>query len=210
MRSHLGERLVCVLLCGSWARGEARPPHSDLDLTVVVDTVDAVATEALGRAWTQGTLAPANIYGADEIPAMARDGWEMYTVNARVLWGDNPFPLPTRADYAEDVARMAESVARTGRTLMLYGWLTAEERFSLCEYLSRKTVPWALRYVAAFRTGVCPKTEADLRQSLAELPESGLLERLRRLTASDSPEQYAAVGRQLSCFARDWLQEVAP
>src|SRR6266498_5229909 len=45
LQTHLGERLVCVLLCGSWARNEARPPESDLDLTVVVDTVDPSALE---------------------------------------------------------------------------------------------------------------------------------------------------------------------
>src|SRR6266540_7343603 len=77
MRSHLGERLVCVLLCGSWARAEARPPDIDIDLTVVVDTVDDALTDALRRAWTEGNLAPANVCGADELPAMARDGWEM-------------------------------------------------------------------------------------------------------------------------------------
>src|SRR5689334_14088331 len=28
LRANLGERLLCVLLCGSWARGEAHPPES--------------------------------------------------------------------------------------------------------------------------------------------------------------------------------------
>ena len=38
LRKHLGDRLACVLLCGSWARGEAKPPDSDVDLAVVIDT----------------------------------------------------------------------------------------------------------------------------------------------------------------------------
>ena len=49
LQAHLGERLVCVLLCGSWARGEAHPPESDIDLTVIVDTVDNQAIDALRR-----------------------------------------------------------------------------------------------------------------------------------------------------------------
>jgi hypothetical protein len=139
---------------------------------------------------------------------MSRAGWEMYTVNARVLWGRNPFPPPTRADYAEDVARAAEGVARNGRILGLYGWLTPEERATICDYAARTAVPWALRALAAFRTGACPKTEAGLGPAFARTPEAALLEWLRHLTEADYREQYAAIGRRLSLAARDWLREV--
>ena len=210
MRSCLGERLLCVLLCGSWARGEAHPPQSDLDLTVVVDTVDDAATDALARSWSEATLAPANVYGSDEVPAMARDGWEMYTVNARVLWGQNPFAPPTRDDYAKDVARMAESIARTGRALALYGWLTTQERTSLCDSLLDKTLPWALGYLVAFRTGVCPTTEADLALALARTPEAALVDWLHGVKQADCSAQHGAIGRALSLAARDWLREVLP
>ena len=35
LRRELGSRLIGVLLCGSWARGEATPPESDADITVI-------------------------------------------------------------------------------------------------------------------------------------------------------------------------------
>ena len=96
---HLEDRLACVLLCGSWARGEARPPDSDVDLTVVIDTVDESALDALRTAWQEAQVGYANVYGADEGPVMSRIAAAMYTTNAVVLYGRNPFEPPTKADF---------------------------------------------------------------------------------------------------------------
>jgi predicted nucleotidyltransferase len=43
----LGSHLIGVLLCGSWARGEAIPPESDADITVIVDTLTDETSNAL-------------------------------------------------------------------------------------------------------------------------------------------------------------------
>lgn len=113
--AELGDRLVAVLLAGSWARGEARPPESDLDVQVVIDTVDDAALVALERAWVQSGMGAANIYGLDEIPLMGRTAQEMYTTNAVVLYGTNPFTPPSRHDFAADLVAVAEQVARNAR-----------------------------------------------------------------------------------------------
>src|SRR5690349_7229076 len=81
LRRELGNRLIGVLLCGSWARGEATPPESDADTTVIVDTLDDWTSDALCRAWRQADMGCANIYGADEVAVMPREAVEMYTTN---------------------------------------------------------------------------------------------------------------------------------
>src|SRR6266540_5371606 len=91
LQAHLLERLICVLLCGSWARGEARPPESDIDLTIIVDTVDDLAIDALRQAWQSADVGYALVYVLDEIPVLSRERREQFTSNARVLWGNNPF-----------------------------------------------------------------------------------------------------------------------
>lgn len=212
LREHLGGRLVAVLLCGSWARGEARPPHSDLDLTAVVDTIDDAALDALGRAWGATGLPPVNVYGADEIPAMSREAAEMYTVNARVLWGTNPFRPPTPADLAEDLARDAERVARDGRVVALYGWLTPAERAGVVRAaLASKSPFWrGLRTAVALRTGAFPRSQAALAEALTGMPEAPLVAWLAALTEADHGECAPLIGRRLSACARDWLRETLP
>ena len=92
LQTYIGERLTCVLLCGSWARGEAQPPTSDTDVTVIVDTVDATILPGLQAAWQAAEMGCANVYGADEVAIMSHEALEMYTTNAHVVWGTNPFP----------------------------------------------------------------------------------------------------------------------
>ncbi len=128
LTSALPGRLVCVLLGGSWARGEARPPESDVDLVIVIDTIDDEVLEVLARVWREADLGVAEVYGLDEVKMMDRNALEMYTTNAVVLWGHTPFPAPTPADFASDLAAAAESVARYARCAALYPWLTVEER----------------------------------------------------------------------------------
>jgi hypothetical protein len=126
LHNYVGERLVCVLRCGSWARGEAHPPQSDLDVTVIVDRVDDPALDALRRAWDASGFGFANIYGADEVEVMARQ--EMYTSNAVLLWGKNPFLPPTREDFARSLSWAAESIARNARFALVLPWKTEAGR----------------------------------------------------------------------------------
>ncbi len=208
LEAKLGGRLVCVLLCGSWARGEAKPPESDADITVVVDTVDDQVAEGLRQAWRQANMGCANVYGADEVKAMARDALEMYTTNAVVLWGINPFPLPTRADFAVDLARIAETIARDARCLLFYHWLPSEDRVKTIRYVVGKYyLLWALKNVVALRTGVFPRNATDLRRQLVGMPEDDLLSWAETLTEADYQERYEEIGRRLSLCARDWLHE---
>lgn len=208
LQQNLGDRLSYVLLCGSWARGEARPPESDADITVIVDTVDDAVSEGLQQSWIQANMGCANVYGADEVSSMSREALEMYTTNAIVLWGTNPFPLPTRRDFADDLARIAETIARDARILEFYHWLTPEERMQIVRLLlSKHYLLWALKNVAALRSGSFPKDAAELRLKLVGSPEEAFVHWAESLTEVTYSEHPAELGRRLSLLARDWLRE---
>jgi hypothetical protein len=154
----------------------------------------------------------ANIYGADEVAVMSREAVEMYTTNAMVLWGRNPFIPPTTVDFAEDLARVAESVARSARALETDFWMTPEEQVQDLQFLLSKKgeVIWALRNVAAFRTGTFPKTAEELRQKLTSTTEAELMEWITALTEKEYREQVPLIARRLSLCAREWFHEIAP
>src|SRR5206468_4327918 len=83
---------------------------------------------ALEEVWRESAFGAANVYSRAEVESMVRDGMEMYTTNACVLWGQNPFPTPGRAEFAQDLARVTESILRECRIAILYPWLTEDER----------------------------------------------------------------------------------
>jgi len=74
LRHVIGDRLVCVLLCGSWARGEARPPTSDTDITIIVDVVDARMLQLLKQVWITAQMGYANIYSLGDVATMSTIG----------------------------------------------------------------------------------------------------------------------------------------
>jgi hypothetical protein len=211
LRTALDERLVCVLLSGSWARGEAQPPHSDADITVIIDSCDDAVLNALSRAWRESGMGCANVYGADEVPVMSRVAAHMYTTSAIVLYGHNPFTAPLRQDFVEDVAFSAESLARNARCLELYPWLAYEERKDRLIYtLGKNELKRALENLVAFRTGVYPQNLEDLRAKLRGSAEGTFWAWLEILSESERLEQTEMIARRLSHFAREWFREIAP
>ncbi len=208
LTSALPGRLVCVLLCGSWARGEARPPESDVDLVIVIDTIDDEMLEVLARVWRQADLSVAEVYGLDEVKVMDRNALEMYTTNAVVLWGHTPFPAPTSADFASDLAEAAESVARYARCAALYPWLTVEERTQhINRGIAKGGLRFAMRNLVALRTGRFPRTETEAQIQLAGTPEVEFLNWWTSLPADDRPNRLGEAARELNQLARSWFAE---
>ncbi|HUR49326.1 MAG TPA: hypothetical protein VMY88_07370 [Acidimicrobiales bacterium] len=204
-----GERLACVLLCGSWARGEAEPPRSDVDMFVVVRTVDEETLGLLAEAWTSAGAGPSNVVGLDELGGLPRYGQEMVTTNAKVLWGLNPFSEPTRQDFAADLSDVADSLARTARCLLLYPWLTGEERLVMVERLTGKWgLAWAAKCLIAYRTGAFPEGASAVERELAGQPEGHLIQSLIGSAPRD-PDQQRLMARTVNGLARTWLGEVA-
>ena len=210
LRRHLGERLVCVLLCGSWARGEARPPESDIDLTVIVDTVDERAIEALRRAWDQAGFGYAIVYGRDEAAILSRERREQYTTNAVVLWGSNPLDPPSREDFARHLATKAEDLARCARHVLIYPWMTLERKVQLVRGALEGDLPYALRYLAAFRSGAFPRTAEDVRRKLQGSSEEPLLQWCDGLADEEVTRRIDEIAHRLNELAHSWYEEIAP
>jgi predicted nucleotidyltransferase len=94
----LGERLVSLLLYGSWARGTHVPDRSDVNTLLICDAADESLFEALApavRAWTRaGQPAPLILTeqewrdSADAFPIEYEDIRDGY----RVLAGRDPWP----------------------------------------------------------------------------------------------------------------------
>jgi predicted nucleotidyltransferase len=210
LRTHLGERLVCVLLCGSWARGEAHPPDSDIDLTVIVDAVDDRAIDALREAWQLAEFGYAIIYGRDEAAVLSRERREQVTTNARVVWGSNPLDPPSREDYARQLAAKAEDIARCARHVLVYPWMTPERRIELLRGTLESDMPYTLRYLVAHRTGAFPRTVEELQHRLLGTPEEKLLGWHDGMTDQEFGRRTEEIARRLNEFARSWYAEVAP
>jgi hypothetical protein len=210
LRRHPGDRLVCVLLCGSWARGEAHPPESDIDLTVIVDTVDDLAIEALRRAWDQTGFRYAIVYGRDEAAILSRDRREQYTTNAVVLWGSNPLEPPPRQDFARHLAMKAEDLARCARHVLIYPWMTSGRKVQLVRGALEDDMPYALRYLAAFRTGAFPRTAEDTRRKLQGSSEEPLLQWCDGLADEELNLRVDEIARRLNQLGHSWYEEIAP
>jgi hypothetical protein len=210
LEAELGPRLVCALLSGSWARGEARPGESDLDLTVVVDAVDDALLDSMRSVWPETGIGYVNVYGVDEIPSMSREAVHMYTETAVVLTGANPFSPPERIDYAADLASNGEVVARVSRHLAYAWWLTPEETLDNVRYLIGKSCfRRALESLSALREGRYPRSWEDLERTLEGTPEGETLRWLDGHDAKALVEASREVGFRLSALARSWYGEIA-
>ena len=211
LKKHLGVRLKCVLLCGSWARGEAKPPESDADITIIIDTLDGAALDCLRLAWKDANMGGANVYGADEVPVMSRIAAYMYTTTAVVLYGVNPFAPPQREEFVEEVALAAEQLAREARLLELMFWQTEETRAQdLDNLLAKWGIKHAFEVVAAFRTGEYPRNQVELTAKLEGTPEGKFWHWLQGLSQEDKYQQTDQIARQVALMARDWFHEIAP
>jgi hypothetical protein len=205
----LGDNLVCVLLCGSWARGEAHPPTSDADITVVIDQIDSATLHQLQHVWHIAEMGYANIYSRAEVATMSHVALEMYTTNAQVLWGHNPFPPPTRVDFSEDIAQNIESVARYTRTLIVCYWETPEEIQSTFPYMV-DDLKRLMQNMAAFRTGTFPSNWKHFEAMMADTPDLVLLNWLTSLSEENILAQRADIAEKVNSYVTECVNEIAP
>jgi hypothetical protein len=205
----LGDRLRCVLLGGSWARGEARPPTSDVDITVIIDDIDTPTLYALRAAWEHARFGNANIYTQEEVATMSHIALEMYTTNAEVVWGTNPFPIPTRFDIAEECAQNIESVARYARHLMICYWRTPEEIQALFPYLLGDLTR-LMQNMVALRSGQFPKNRDHFQQQLVGTDEETLLAWCRTLDPEMMMHQRALIAERVNTYIHACVTEISP
>ncbi|MFB5191382.1 nucleotidyltransferase domain-containing protein [Alicyclobacillus fastidiosus] len=211
LRSHLGNRLISVHLCGSWARREAHPPESDTDLMVVIDKVDEHTSNALRQVWKDTDIGCANVVDLVEIKAEPTELMAMMSDCHTVLFGSDPFPMPSKERYAQNLADVASTIGLNARCQDYYNWESSERSTSNLKYLNGKVLKWALRNLVAMRTGNMPVTYRDLKEQLKDTDEGELLNWTENVSDDDyaTTEKRLAIARRFSLFAEKWLKESA-
>jgi predicted nucleotidyltransferase len=210
LQKYLGDRLISVHLCGSWARGEANPPVSDVDLMVVIDKIDEQISGALQKVWQEVNMGCANVVDLPEIAAAPTELMAMMSDCHVVLLGTNPFPSPTKERYAQNLADVASTMGLYARSREYYHWETNERKLRLLKELNTKyMLKWALRNLVAIRTGTIPVTYADLKRQLLGTEEGCLLHWAENVTDSDytTAESQLEISSRFSLFAQRWLEE---
>lgn len=210
LKGNLGERLVCVLLNGSWARGEANPPHSDVDLTVIIDKIDEDTSNALCRTWTEVNMGCANVVDLVEIKAKPRELIAMLCDKSKLLFGHNPFQ-PSKEDFACNVSSTASSIGLYARTVDYYPWEGLDRKVKDMKYVmtSKYNLKWLLKNLIAFRIGTFPENNEELITMLKDKPERELYNWSITFTNEDYIRRYRDLARTLSIFVHNWLEEVS-
>lgn len=166
-KNNLGNRLISVHLCGSWACGEAKPPESDADLMVVIDKIDEQTSDALEKVWYGINMGCANGVDLPEIAAAPTELMAMMSDCHTVLFGTDPFPIPTKMRYAQNLADVASTMGLYAGSREYYHWESSERKIRDLKQLNAKyMLKWALRNLDAIRTGRIPATYRDLKQQL--------------------------------------------
>lgn len=209
LKRNFADELVCVLLSGSWATGEAKPPKSDIDLTVVFRDVSGEFMKRVNKAWKKLNVGYVNIYDLKQVEAMSHEALHMYTQNALLLYGENPFPAPTRADFAQDLATSTEMTARMVRNLLYADWMTEKEVKGNLQYIFSKNCLFRnLQNLAAFRTGIFPRQKNDYLKSLEGYAEFEFLSEISKMSIEQIYQDLEKILLTLNQFCCDWFEEL--
>ncbi|MFD1675202.1 nucleotidyltransferase domain-containing protein [Alicyclobacillus fodiniaquatilis] len=210
LQKYLRDRLISIHLCGSWARGEANPPESDVDLMVIIDKIDEQTSNALQKVWQETNMGCANVVDLCEIASAPTELMAMMSDHHTVLFGTNPFPKPTKERYAQNLADVASTMGLYARSREYYHWESSERRISLLKQLNAKyMLKWALRNLVAIRTGAIPATYNDLKQQLKGTDEGELLNWAENVTDTDYSTviKQLEISRRFSLYTQKWLEE---
>jgi len=210
LKRHLEHHLICVLLNGSWARGEANPPISDVDMTLVVDKITDDTSNALRAVWIEVNMGCVNVVDLAELQAKPKELIAMLSDTCKVLYGTNPF-TPSKQDYANNVSDAASNIGLYARTIEYYHWKTIDDKISDLKYVmtSKYNLKWLLKNLMAFRNGTFPANEEQLLELLKNEPEQELYSWSKQFTDEDYRKKYSETARMLSLYVSKWLEEVS-
>lgn len=207
--SNLGNQLICVLLNGSWAREEARPPHSDVDITIIIDQMDEFASNALVLSWQESEIGRCNVIDLIELQAKPREMIAMLCDEVKLLYGHYPFQ-PDRTDYANNIVDTASRIGLYARTVEYYHWEAVERKIRDIKYIitSKYDLIWLLKNLVAYRSGVFPKNSIELKEKIQHYSEFELFQWIDHFTDEDYREKHLQIARCLSLYVHQWLKEV--
>ncbi len=167
---HFGNRLTCMILTGSHARGEASP-DSDIDIWVFFDHVRNDDLRNIGKI-IQGLgpgpeINPQCVSFAEVTSGIFRDQFSplQLHVDGIVLYGELALPKPAKAEILKQIRTIVTFVMMSARH-----YITVQEsEKSLANGKLQKWIlkplMWALRYEVLWRKGEYPRSLNNLKQT---------------------------------------------
>jgi predicted nucleotidyltransferase len=169
--SAFGERLECLVLTGSYARGDYTP-QSDIDIWVFVENLSIEDVIAVSKMVAEIGKPPdinPNCASFEELNSFPlRDQFDpaQLYIEGRIICGSLPEPSPTPAE----IKKYALSVAAFGLMLARHYIAAGETEESLAKnkYVKWSYQPliWAYRCKAYLKSSVYPRNLEDLRNAL--------------------------------------------
>jgi len=205
---NLSDHLICVLLNGSWARAEAKPPISDVDMTIIIDCIDDHTSDALRKTWQEVNMGCANVVDLIELQARPRELIAMLCDKTQLLYGSNPF-VPTQSDYAENVVNAASNIGMYARRSDYYHWRVVDDNVKQLKYVmtNKYDLKWLLKNLIAYRTGIFPANESELAQMVENHQEQELYHWSKNFTEDDYRLKHKELARTLSIYSHKWIAE---
>lgn len=207
---NLSFHLVCVLLTGSWARSEAKPSISDVDITVIIDCINDHTSDALRQTWQEVNMGCSNVVDLIELQAKPRELIAMLCDKNQVLYGSNPF-VPTKMDYAVNVVNAASNIGLNARCSDYYHWQVVDDKVKDLMYVmtNKYDLKWLLKNLIAFRTGIFPANDFELANMVEKYPERELYHWSKNLTEEDYRLKHRELARTLSLYTHKWIAETS-
>ena len=167
-RESLMDNLVCILLSGSFARGEPIKGWSDLDLIIVLKEVNHVCLSALRKLWSEfNPRFPQKLLiypvGLQELEGFPR-GWRMQFLTAKPLYGGIEVEPPSKEDIQYYMQSLICDILSYSRHYYLFPHGT--EKLVKQIYYLLKMCDWLLRDYLYYGTGKILKTRKEVVQDL--------------------------------------------
>lgn len=168
-----GERVQCILLTGSYARGEERE-KSDIDMWVFLDKVEYEDLNSISKILLKLPLEPklnpqCTSFDESLIPFFIREYSPIqYSTDGKILYGSLKIPYPKKEEFLENSKRLIVYVLMGIRHFIC----TNESNEALFKKKLWKRIlkpfMWALRYRCAAQEGIYPIKLEELRKYCSE------------------------------------------
>ena len=197
-REAFDTRLECIVLTGSYARGE-QTPQSDIDLWVFINGLRSEDLEQVGAIVKQignkPELNPQCTSFAEFQSAAFKNQFThaQFYLDGKVLFGELPLPAPTQSEIGSTASSIAAMILMSARHYITVN----ESEESLAKGRLQKWVlnplMWALRYYCYSNTNNYPKSLDELCAAIHELDEKILVESYRKLLKNEYSGSYVEI-----------------
>lgn len=168
-----GKRVQCILLTGSYSRGEERE-KSDIDMWIFLDKVQYDDLKSISEILLELPIEPklnpqCTSFDESLIPFFIREYSPIqYSTDGKVLYGSLKVPYPKREEFLDNSKRLIVYVLMGIRHFVC---TNESEEGLLKKKLGKrilKPLMWALRYRCAAREGIYPLKLEELRKYCSE------------------------------------------